>query len=170
MPGPNFRDNYYNALAWPTKVTAVTAQLTSNTAATIWTPASGKKFRLLGGRLTVSIGTVLGTAVAGDLVVLVDNAVTTVVHVLGVMLDTVLVAGGIFGTSLQGDTAYDGGAATETGNKMDHVQSFDIPGGYLSATANNVLKAAVIKGTDHTAQSIGSGTISIMGTVYGHEA
>lgn len=169
MADPAFELYHYLGQEQPTVVKAVTAQLTSNTPATLWTPASGRKFQVMGGNLTVSIGTVTATAVAGDLIVLCDNAVTTVFHVLGVFTDAALVAGGIFGTSAQGDTAYDGTADTIGAGPLDHVQKFKIPVGYLSAAANNVLKAAVIKGTDHTAQSIGSGTISIMGTIWGNE-
>jgi hypothetical protein len=170
MADPAFELYHYLGAELPTTVKSVTAQLTSSTAASLWTPATGRKFQLMGGNLTVSIGTVTGTAVAGDLIVLCDNAVTSVVHVLGVFTDAALVAGGIFGTSAQGDTAYDGTADTISAGPLPHVQTFKIPYGYLAAAANNVLKAAVIKGTDHTAQSIGSGTISIMGTIWGHEA
>lgn len=35
----------------PTVVKSVTAQLTSNTPASLWTPATGRKFQLMGGAL-----------------------------------------------------------------------------------------------------------------------
>ncbi len=154
----------------PTTVKAVTAQLTSSTAASLWTPATGRKFQLMGGSLSVSVGTITATAVAGDLIVLYDSVVTAAFHVLGVFTDTALVPGSIFGTGVLSDTAFAAAATAQaTANPLQPAQKFSIPIGYISSAANNVLKVGVIKGTDHTAQSIGSGTISIVGTIWGNE-
>ena len=73
------------------------------TITTVWTPASGKKFRLMGGTISVS---------AAGSVLFEDNAAATT----------------IFRTpKLAADTPY----------------TFDVPGGKLSAAANNVLKATL---------------------------
>jgi hypothetical protein len=87
------------------------------TIATVWTPTSGKKFRLMGGSISVS---------AAGSVLFEDNS------------------GGntIFRTpKLAVDTVY----------------NFDIPGGKLSAAANNVLKATL------------STTGNLIGTIWGTE-
>jgi hypothetical protein len=85
--------------------------------ATVWTPASGKKFRLMGGSISVS---------AAGSILFEDNT------------------GGntVFRTpKLAADTPY----------------NFDLPGGKLSATANNVLKATL------------STTGNLTGTLWGTE-
>lgn len=170
MADPAFELYHYLGAELPTAVKSVTAQLTSNTAATLWTPATGRKFQLMGGSLSVSVGTVTGTAVAGDLIVLYDSVVTASFHVLGVFTDAAIVAGSIFGTGVLSDTAFAAATTAQaTANALPPAQVFKIPYGYLSSAANNALKVAVIKGTDHTAQSIGSGTISIIGTLWGNE-
>lgn len=170
MADPAFELYHYLGNEQPTVVKAVTAQLTSNTPASLWTPASGRKFQIMGGSLSVSVGTVTGTAVAGDLIVLYDSVVTAAFHVLGVFTDAALVAGSVFGTGVLSDTAFAAATTAQaTANALDPARPFKIPVGYISAAANNVLKVGVIKGTDHTAQSIGSGTISVVGTIFGHE-
>jgi len=89
------------------------------TIATVWTPASGKKFRLMGGSISVSAtGSVLfedNSAGAGNFIYRTPT----------------LVAGSPF--------------------------NFDLPGGRLSATINNVLKATL------------STTGNLVGTLWGTE-
>lgn len=88
------------------------------TIATVWTPTSGKKFRLMGGSISVS---------AAGSILFEDNSAGN---------------GTIYQSpKLAADTPF----------------NFDIPGGKLSAAANNVLKAT------------GSTTMNLIGTLWGTE-
>jgi hypothetical protein len=170
MPGPEFRENYYAGQAWPTVVKSVTQIYTSTTAVSLWTPATGKKFKILGGCLTAHVGVVLaGNATDGDYLLLYDGAATVGVHNLGVIYDAAIVAGSTIGTGLQSASAITTAAtAGATANVLAPVP-FHIPGGYVSAAANNVLKAALCGGDDGAVEDVGSGTIVITGTIWGHE-
>lgn len=85
--------------------------------ATIWTPGAGKKFRLMGGNLSVS---------AAISILLEDNAGAAFIFRIPKLL-------------------------------VDTPYNFDLGNGFLSAAANNVLKAT------------GSGAANLTGTVYGTE-
>jgi hypothetical protein len=170
MPFGVHRENYYEGLSWPSVVKAVGKSITSTTAAAIWTPTSGKKFRLLGGSLTVHVGVVTATnASAGDFVILYDHVVTAPLVNLGVMVDAAIVAGSILGTGVQSDTAFAAATTAQaTAGALPPI-NFSIPGGYLSSAADNVLRAVCVGGDDGAAEDIGTGVIQITGVVWGHE-
>lgn len=170
MPGPKFRDTYYESLRWPSVVKAVTGTVTAATALDVWTPASGKKFQLLGGKLSCTVGVVTASdASAGDLLVLYDSVVTACIHVLGVHTDAAIVAGSIFGGTWVSDTAFDHTGAEVGGGDIAMNQVFEIPGGYTASAADNKLRANNIGGDDLAAENINTGKINIIGTVWGHE-
>jgi hypothetical protein len=169
MPFGHHRENYYEGLNYPSVVKGFGVQITTTGLATLWTPASGKKFVLLGGQITVHVGVLLATQIAGDFVVLCDNALTAPIHNLGVLPDTALVAGSVLGTTQISDAAFAPAEDSTLASTMDHQQRFSIPGGYVSSTANNVLKAGVVLGDAGTVSTIGTGKMWFVGQVWGHE-
>lgn len=116
--------------------------ITGTTLATLWTPATGKKFVLKYALLYGYVTTVLSGATVGDGPMLLDNAVATPLLVLGRIAAATDAVG----------TAYTFFATTP----------FKLDNGIESATANNVLKIG-------TTATIGSGVIRVIGVVAGDE-
>ena len=167
MPGVRLRDNYFLV---PSIHKSVNLTLGTNVAGTLWTPASGKKFRLMGGNLQSWVSVALdGVEAPGASLTVYDGAVSVPVVNLGVVAEVDLVAGSIIGTGVQDATTFASGVtAFNTANTL-YPQEFAIPGGYLSATADNALKVNLL-GVDGAADTIGTGgKIRIVGMVWGHE-
>jgi hypothetical protein len=157
---PRFRDTYYQARRNSDTFKAVKTSFTTTGLATIWTPASGKKFVLKGGNLLATVSTVLATATPGAQIVLCDNAMATaVIQPIGVVSLAAQSIGSPLNVFYPVATA--GSAPVASGFQP---VSFLIPEGYQSATANNVLKCGT-----HDGSTIGSGVIQITGVVWGTE-
>ena len=116
--------------------------LTGNTAATIWTPATGKTVVVKYALLYAYVTTVLSGATVGDGPAIVDNAVATPLLILGRIAAAADAAG----------TAYTFFASNP----------FKLDNGIQLAAANNVLKIG-------TTATIGSGVIRVIGVVAGDE-
>ena len=116
--------------------------ITSTTAASIWTPATGKTVVLKYALLYAYVTTVLSGATAGDGPALVDDAVATPLLQLGRIAAATDAAG----------TAYTFFASTP----------FKLDNGIQLSAANKVLKIAPIN-------TIGSGVIRVIGVVAGDE-
>lgn len=161
---------YYEGLAWPSTVKSVNALHDAAVAKDIWTPASGKKFRVLGWQLQCFVGVALQNAAAGDHVLMYDEAVTAPIAVLGVVLDGTPVAGSILSSGAQtGVGAFAPAAATaaEAGTLL--APPVHIPGGYLSSAADNDVKVALVVAATGAVVDVGTGELNIFGTIWGHE-
>jgi len=136
--------NFYDSLKYSNVVKNVAVSFTTTGLGTIWTPTSGKKFRLMGWHLIVGVDIILNaTSTKGLTVQLVDNAVATA-----------------WGPAL-GHVGPVGAITTNIESKGDLKE------GWLSATADNVLKVtAHHKGTT---ESIDTGYLMVAGTVWGRE-
>lgn len=168
MPSPSFRDNYYQALAWPSVVKSVNALHDAAAAKDIWTPASGKKFRVLGWHLQCVVNVALQNAAAGDYVLMYDEVVTRPIAVLGVVQDGTPVAGSILSASAQTGVGAFAAAVTEMGS---HVMAppVNIPGGYLSSAADSDVKVSLCVAATGAVVDVGTGELRIQGLIWGHE-
>lgn len=155
---PRFRDNYYAARLASDTYKSVETTFTTTGLGTVWTPASGKKFRLKGGFLLATVTTVLSSATPGAQIVLCDNAATSCLVPIG----AISLAANVAGTPLNV------WAPVTPGTTVAHAAyqpvSFNLGNGYLSAAADNVLKVGTNDGS-----SIGSGVITVVGMVWGTE-
>ena len=166
MPSAKFKDEFYK---YPSIVKPVNAMVTGTTPADLWTPALGKKFKIMGYQLSVKVAVVLvtGKSVLGDTVVIYDEATTAVFGTLGMILEPVTVVGSLLHTSHQDTTAAAPAFAAGTSLIPPPVH---IPGGYTSTAAGNDVKAVCVDAADGTTvQDLGTGGILITGTVWGHE-
>lgn len=168
MPSPQLRDNYYQSLAWPSVVKSVLALHDAAAAKDIWTPATGKKFRVLGWDLQVMVNVTLQAAAAGDYVLMYDEVVTKPIAVLGIVQDGLPVAGSILSSSAQTGVGAFAQAVTEMGANI-LAPSHTIPGGYLSSAANNDVKVALLTAATGAVVDVGSGELRIAGLIWGHE-
>lgn len=139
-----FDANYYDAVKWSDKFKSfkVTIAASANQWKTIWTPASGKKFRLKGGIINAMVSTLLGSGTAGDPICLFEGAASSI---------PIVPFGAIVATNDAAGTRYATGF------------SFDLKEGYLASAADAVLTVGT-----NTAMT-GSSAILAMGIVWGTE-
>lgn len=167
MPGPEYRTNYYDALKSSNVYKSVNANYLTNVLAAVWTPASGKKFKLKGGCLK-AVCTVIcnGSEVAGNQLILCDSVVTVPIYCVGVVASDDIVAGSCW----PGPQTTDAAPVPTTTLYWNDVQPvpFVLPEGYVSATADNVLKFGLSSGA--AAVTVGTtGSIFLVGCVWGTE-
>ena len=141
---PKQRDEYYDALLRSTVFKQVVAtSFTGTTFATLWAPATGKKFKLKGVSLQLGISTTLAGS-PSDLVALFDNANNN---------STAVTACPLVNLSLAGTNA--------AGTSFGTIQFF-LREGYTSAAINNTLRIG-------SYGTIGAGVIRVVGVVFGDE-
>lgn len=158
---------YYQSLRRANVFKSVNATYNTINAVAIWTPATGKKFLLMGGVVkAVCTAICNGSEAAGQQLVLCDSVVTVPLVTVGVLGTDDVVAGSI----------WPGPETTDNAPVPNTQVYFTDPGplpfnfqeGYRSATANNALKFALSDGA--AVVNIGTtGIIRIVGTVWGRE-
>ena len=156
---PRFRDNYYAARLASDTYKSVETTFTGTALGTVWTPASGKKFRLKGGFLLATVTTVTSGATPGAQIVLCDNAATACIVPIG----SIPLAATVVGTPLNVWSPVTPG--TTVAHAAFQPVSFNLGNGYLSAAADNVLKV----GTHDGSTIGGSAVITVVGCVWGTE-
>ena len=131
---------------------------TSTISGTIWTPASGKKFRVQGWLLKATVITTFSAGTpAGHSLVVYDNAVSTT-SIIGIppyiVTSSTQAAGGWYGTG-----------AVDLGHSLDLADNL-----YQASAADNVVKVGIIDNGAAPALSTGlTGGIAIYGQIWGEE-
>jgi len=140
--------NYFDGLNAPGVSKRVNNYFTTTATPTVWTPASGKKFRILGCSVVATVKTVLATGAGAGELCLLDNAVTAPVLALA------------------------GWSATQAaGTSVTLTTLFPYPG-IVSTTADNVLKLGFLTSAADGVTSgltIGTGEILFFGVIWGNE-
>ncbi len=132
------RQQAWNGATWErirTPNVFKTAQVTEAGTTALWTPAAGKKFRLMGYMMLVSSNTVTNFS-GTNLILLLDNAAATGISFNPYFPNALVIA-----------------SATQS------VQATNIGNGYLSTAANNVLNVNLV-----AAITGGSLTFNVWGT------
>lgn len=165
---PKFRDNYYAARRASDVFKSVNTTYTSTTLASLWTPASGKKFRLKGANLRCVVTTTLGSTgseAVGNQLVICDSVVTSPIAMIGALS----IVDPIAGSTYPGIQLTVAAVTTATALLIDSSRPIELNlnEGFLSSAADNVLKFGVSTGA--AAVDIGSGVIRIVGSVWGTE-
>lgn len=161
------RNEWYAALRSSNVFKRVEARYTANTLASLWTPASGKKFVLKGFKLKVVCTTTSdGSEAVGSRLALLDGAAATPLLALAAIQVTNTVAGCEWPGPIKIGTATNTYLVTN-GNFFSET----FAEGYKSATANNVLKFGLIDGAATPAVvTIANGVFNISGVVFGTES
>ena len=158
-PGQRFGSNVFKK---------VYASYTSNTLAAAWTPATGKKFRLKGGLIMVSCTTICaGSEVAGNLLALMDSTADKCVVPIATLMSDDIAIGSQF-PGIQGHDAAVLAATSFAGAAQPGAWRFDLGEGYVSETANNVLKFGLISAAG-AAVTVSTGVLVLSGLLWGTE-
>lgn len=132
--------SFYGAARYSDTFKEVSTSFTTTGLATLWTPATGKRFLLKGFNLRASLTTAASGATPGSQIVVCDNTVATrVIASLGVIT-----------------------SATEAVTRDFGLAMGNFGEGIPSALANNILACGC-------ANTVGAGVVLIRGTVWGTE-
>lgn len=156
-------------LATPSVTKSVLALHDAAAAATVWTPATGKRVVVTGFQLQVVVNVSLQNAAAGDYVLLYDNVVTAPIAVLGVSLVATPIAGSLLHTGAQSVTGTAFVPATGTSAQAGILMAPSISLFHRTSAADNVVKVAMLVAATGAIRDVGTGELRIMGTIWGHE-